>query len=175
MSEENNGEKKVDHSKDDFAAIWRTLSRIDCADHVERKTVKGVGLKYLSWTWAWSITMSIYPGATFGIREWDDKPWLCDEHAGYLVMTDVTINGNTRTMWLPVMDHGNNAMKNEPYSIKTRNGETRVGAIDMMAINKAIMRCLVKNLALFGLGINIYAGEDIPVGDKLEANADVDF
>jgi len=65
-------------------------------------------------------------------------------------------------MWLPVMDGANKAMKNAPYSYTTRYGEKTVEAASMFDINKTLMRCLVKNLAMFGMGIYIYAGEDLP-------------
>jgi len=153
-----------------FSDIWQTLSTIDCKGHTEKKDVgKGVKLTYLSWTWAWGITMKHYPCATYSIREWDGKPYLNDPVTGVMVMTEVNIGGNVRKMWLAVMDGANNAMKSEPYTVtvKGRDGrpfEKRVAGADMCAINKAIMRCLVKNLAMFGLGLNIYAGEDLPVG-----------
>ena len=70
-------------------------------------------------------------------------------------------------MWLPVMDGANKAMKRTPYKYQTKyNGEKTVEAATMMDINKTIMRCLVKNLAMFGLGLYIYAGEDLPETDK---------
>jgi hypothetical protein len=56
-------------------------------------------------------------------------------------------------------------MKSEPYTYKTSKGEQTVQAYTMMDVNKAVMRCLVKNLAMFGLGIAIYAGEDLPDDD----------
>ena len=65
-------------------------------------------------------------------------------------------------MWLPVMDNANKTMKLNPYTYKTKKGEKTVSAISMFDINKAVMRCLVKNLAMFGLGLYIYAGEDLP-------------
>jgi hypothetical protein len=60
------------------------------------------------------------------------------------------------------MDGANKAMKQESYSYKTKYGEKWVEAASMFDVNKTIMRCLVKNLAMFGLGLYIYAGEDLP-------------
>jgi hypothetical protein len=60
------------------------------------------------------------------------------------------------------MDNANKSMKLNAYTYQTRNGEKSVEAISMFDINKAVMRCLVKNLAMFGLGLYIYAGEDLP-------------
>ena len=160
-----------------FGDIWQTLSTIDCKGHTEKKDVgRGVQLTYLSWTWAWGITMRHYPSATYTVREWEGRPYLVDPTVGALVMTEVNIGGNVRTMWLAVMDGANNAMKSESYTyqVKGKDGrmyDRRVAAVDMCAINKAIMRCLVKNLAMFGLGLNIYAGEDLPVGAEAPGGA----
>jgi hypothetical protein len=74
-------------------------------------------------------------------------------------------------MWLPVMDGANKAMKRQPYTYKVWDRynnkwqEKQVAAATMFDINKTIMRCLVKNLAMFGLGLYIYAGEDLPESD----------
>ena len=65
-------------------------------------------------------------------------------------------------MWLPVMDGNNKAMKAEPYQVQTKYKTITVNAATMFDVNKAIMRCLTKNLAMFGLGLYIYAGEDLP-------------
>lgn len=151
-----------------FAEIWKTLSAVDCSKYTTTKTTGGAKLTYLSWAWAWTTLMKYYPTATFTIREWDGKPWL-HSAAGYLVETSVEIEGHERGMWLPVMDSTNNAMKDEPYTFKTKFGERSVAAVDMMAINKTIMRCLVKNLAMFGLGLYIYAGEDLPEGEESDS------
>ena len=83
------------------------------------------------------------------------------------MFTKVTINGITKEMWLPVMDSKNKAMKKEPYTYTTKYGEKTVESATMFEINKTIMRCLVKNLAMFGLGLYIYAGEDLPEADVL--------
>jgi len=71
-------------------------------------------------------------------------------------------------MQLPVMDNKNKAMKSMAYQYKTRNGMKDVEAATMFDINTAIMRCIVKNLAMHGLGLYIYAGEDIPSIDNTQ-------
>lgn len=145
------------------ASVWATLSAINCNEHVEKKkSGNGVELTYLSWSWAWGILKSKYPDASYSVREWDGKPYLHDEVLGYLVETSLTVDGVTQTMRLPVMDSANKAQKSHSYTYKTRQGERTVEAATMFDINTAIMRCLVKNMALFGLGIYIYAGEDLP-------------
>lgn len=65
-------------------------------------------------------------------------------------------------MWLPVMDGANTPLKFEPYEVTTRTGKRTVQGATMFDINKSLMRCLAKNLAMFGLGLYIYAGEDMP-------------
>ena len=84
------------------------------------------------------------------------------------MFTKVTIEGITHEMWLPVMDEKNKAMKDKSYTYKTKYGEKEVAPATMFDINKTIMRCLTKNLAMFGLGIYIYAGEDLPEDVKNE-------
>lgn len=76
--------------------------------------------------------------------------------------TEVTIEGETLEMWLPVMDGANKSMLKKPYTYKTKYGDKAVEAATSFDVNKTIMRCLVKNLAMFGLGLYIYAGEDLP-------------
>jgi hypothetical protein len=69
-------------------------------------------------------------------------------------------------MWLPVMDGANKSMKHEPYTYSTRYGDKSVEQASMFDINKTLMRCLVKNLAMFGLGHYIFAGEDLPESES---------
>ena len=143
---------------------------------VNARTEKKNGLTYLSWAWAWQEVLKICPDATYKIKKNEQGlPYFFDENTGYMVFTEVTIGGLTHEMWLPVMDHANKAMKSEEYTYQVKeyewvNGKKVFkGYIDktvepatMFDVNKAIMRCLVKNLAMFGLGLYIYAGEDLP-------------
>jgi len=138
-------------------SIFATLNAINVAEDKKEKQ----GLSYLSWAKAWELLQSEYPNASFEVERFDGKPYQYDENLGYMIHTSVTINNVTRKMWLPVMDAKNNAMKAQPYSFKTRSGETVVNAATMRDISDATMRCLVKNIALFGLGLNFYYGEDI--------------
>lgn len=139
---------------------FEKLSSINVNSRVEKKS----GLTYLSWAWAWSETKKAFPDASYQIKgdPTTQKPYFYDENLGYMVMTEVTIEGKTLEMWLPVMDGANKAMKAKPYSYTTRYGDKSVEAASMFDINKTLMRCLVKNLAMFGMGIYIYAGEDLP-------------
>lgn len=138
------------------------LADINVNEHIEEKATGATKLKYLSWAWAWDYFKRVCPDAKYEIRHWDNKPYLFDEKTGYMVETSVTVGEETHTMWLPVMDSANRAMKDEPYTVKTKYNEFTVPAATMFDINKTIMRCLVKNIAMFGLGLYIYAGEDLP-------------
>ena len=147
-------------------SVFATLNAINVNDHTEVKDNGQTKLTYLSWVWAWQQVKNIYPDANYEVRHWDGKPFLYEENLGYMVETSVTIKGEMMTMWLPVMDSKNKAMKAQPYSYKTKYGEKWVDAATMFDINTTIMRCLVKNLAMFGLGLYIYAGEDLPQEEK---------
>ena len=133
--------------------IFNKLFSLDVNEHIEKKN----GLSYLSWAWAWAEVKKLYPTANYTI-----EPYSFDENLGYMVFTSVTIAEQNYRMWLPVMDNNNYSMKNEPYEVTTKYGKKQVAAASMFDINKAYMRCLVKNLAMFGLGLYVYAGEDIP-------------
>lgn len=148
--------------------LFKKFVQLNVNDHTELKN----DLTYLSWAWAWQETLKICPTATYNIKHFADKDGVLrcyqfDPELGYMVFTEITINGLTREMWLPVMDGANKAMKNEPYTYIVGKGEKSykktVEKASMFDVNKTIMRCLVKNLAMFGLGIYIYAGEDLPI------------
>ena len=141
---------------------FETLNKINVNDKVEKKN----GLTYLSWAFGWSEVKKIYPDAFYIIKKFDGLPYVFDPKTGYMVFTEVTIEDHTHEMWLPVMDGANKAMKDEPYKYTTKYGEKTCDAADMFDINKTIMRCLVKNLAMFGLGLYIYAGEDLPEDEE---------
>ena len=145
---------------------FETLNKINVNDKVEKKN----GLTYLSWAFGWSEVKKIYPDAFYIIKKFDGLPYVFDPKTGYMVFTEVTIENHTHEMWLPVMDGANKAMKDEPYTYTTGFGqyekEKVCDAADMFDINKTIMRCLVKNLAMFGLGLYIYAGEDLPEDEE---------
>lgn len=118
-----------------------TLLHVNVNDHTEKKN----GLTYLSWAWAWAECLKADPGATWGVVSYGDKPCMYVGKTA-MVHTFVTINGLRRECMLPVMDHKNKAIQ-EP---------------DAFAINTAIMRCMTKAISMHGLGLYIYAGEDLP-------------
>jgi hypothetical protein len=138
-------------------SVFERLSSINVNEHVEKKS----NLTYLSWAWAWTATKTECPDATYKIGQTE-----YDEALGFMCHTSVTIEDETLEMWLPVMDGANKSMKKTAYSYSSRYGDKTVEAATTFDINKTIMRCLVKNLAMFGLGIYIYAGEDLPEGDS---------
>jgi len=144
-------------------SVFATLSAINLNDKVEKKK----DLTYLSWTYAWAEVQKHYPDANYEVMFFDGFPYIYDPSTGYMVFTKVTIEGQTRQMWLPVMDGANKAMKVSEYTYPTRYGDKTVEAATMFDINKTIMRCLVKNIAMFGLGIYIFAGEDLPEGETV--------
>ena len=139
---------------------------------VNHKTKSKNGLKYLSWAWAWAEFKKACPDANYKVIEFDGRPYLNDPELGYMVQTVVTVNGQSIPMHLPVLDGANNAVKSVRYSYKVKEWVNRKFTGDyidkfvepgtMFDINTAIMRCLTKNLAMFGLGLYIYAGEDLP-------------
>lgn len=152
-------EKKV-------AEKFNQLSSLNLNDKTESKN----GLTYISWANAWKAFKEVYPTATYRIIKdpQTNMPYFVDPLMGIMVFTEVSANGLTYEMWLPVMDGANKAMKTEPYTyqvwdkVNRQYVEKKVEAATSFDVNKALMRCLVKNLAMFGLAIYIYAGEDMP-------------
>ena len=152
--------------EDRAAEKFNQLTSLNLNDKTESKN----GLSYVSWANAWKAFKEIYPTATYKVVKdtRTDMPYFIDPVMGIMVFTEVTADGLTYSMWLPVMDSSNKAMKPEAYTYQVWNKQTRqyenrkVEGANMFDINKAIMRCLVKNLAMFGLALYIYAGEDIP-------------
>lgn len=167
--------------------VFETLNSINVNDRTEKKSTGSTELTYLSWPFAWAEVKKRYPAAVYEIVKFDGLPYVYDPKTGYMVYTIVTINGISHEMWLPVMDGANKAMKAEPYKYLVKDNafkwckkdtdgkyrdkygnehteytEKTCEAATMFDINKTIMRCLVKNLAMFGLGLYIYAGEDLP-------------
>lgn len=147
--------------------VFTELNSVNVNEHVEKKNTGKTSLSYLSWCWALQEVLKRYPDATWEVKMFDGKPYIYDDKTGYMVFTSVTINGTTREMWLPVMDGRNDSMLDHPVQhVKVDNwGKEKkwtTEAATMFDINKTIMRCLTKNLAAFGLGLYIYAGEDLP-------------
>lgn len=126
------------------ASVWATLSAINVNEHVEQKN----GLTYLSWAWAWQKVKENYPSAYYTIYERPDGCPYWTDGATCWVKTGVTIEGLEHIEYLPVMDN--------------RNHSIPLKSVTSMDMNKAIQRSLTKACARHGLGIYIYAGEDLP-------------
>ena len=129
-------------------SVFEVLSSIDCKEHLETKK-QGNGLTYLSWAWAWHICKEHYPDATYTIYEnAEGRPYFDDGRTAW-VKTGVTIEGLEHIEYLPILDQAAHASL--PLS--------RITSWDM---NKSIQRSLTKALARHGLGLYVYAGEDLP-------------
>lgn len=143
--------------------VFNTLNAINVNEHVEKKNTGKASLSYLSWSWAWAEVKKKYPNASYEIVKFENGlPYSYDPKTGYMCYTRVTIDNITHEMWLPVMDSHNEAMLDHDRTVKTKYSEYTVPACTMFDVNKTVMRCLTKNLAMFGLGLYIYAGEDLP-------------
>lgn len=122
------------------------LLTINVSDHTEKKN----GLTYLSWAWAWSEVLKIDPDAQWYASEYgpqgSEVPYMQLPDGSCMVRVTVTIKGKHKSCLLPVMNHRNQAIKGP----------------DAFAVNTAIMRCLTKAISMHGLGLYIYAGEDLP-------------
>jgi len=117
-------------------------------EHVEKKN----GLSYLSWAWAWAEALKADPKASYRIEMFNCKCYM-EINGTAMVFVTVTMFDKPMTCQLPVMDYRNKAILNP----------------DAFAVNTAIMRCMTKALALHGLGLYLYSGEDVPEeGDKSE-------
>jgi hypothetical protein len=135
-------------------SVFATLNAINVNEKTEVKN----GLTYLSWAWAWAEVKKLYPDATYTIYE-------CVNPMGYVcnyfsdgrtcwVKTGVTIGGLEHIEELPVMD--------------CKNKSSFLDSVTSFDVNKAIQRSLTKAVARHGLGLYIYAGEDLPEGAEEE-------
>ena len=128
-----------------------TLNNIDCSTKIEKKN----GLSYLSWAWAWGEIKKIHPKANYNIYETETGVnYWTDGRTGW-VKTGVTIEDIEHIEYLPIMDFKNK-------SIPLEN-------ITSFDVNKAIQRSLTKACARHGLGLYIYAGEDLPESEKTKS------
>ena len=132
-------------------SVFGTLAAVNCNEHIEKKNNGKVELSYLSWAWAWHYIKSRYPNAFYTIYERQDGvPYWTDGRTAW-VKTGVTIEGMEHIEYLPIMDY--------------RNVSIPLEKITSMDMNKAIQRSLTKAAARHGLGLYIYAGEDIPLSE----------
>lgn len=120
------------------------LNRVDCSKDVEKKN----GFSYLSWPFAIAELLKRHPEAAWKVYESADGWPYFKTDSGCYVKLGVTVNAIERIQWHPVLDHRN----------KT------VVTPDAFQVNTSIQRGLVKAIALHGLGLFLYAGEDLPEG-----------
>ena len=127
--------------------------------NVNEHTEKKMNLTYLSWAWAWAEALKADPNATYKIEMFGDKCYM-DINGTAMVFVTVTMFRKPVTCQLPVMDFRNKAIVDA----------------DAFAVNTAIMRCMTKALSLHGLGLYIYAGEDLPEGEgsDIDVNSMID-
>jgi len=129
-------------------SLFDRLSAVDCRDHIEKKGK----FSYLSWTWAWTTLKRHCPEARFQKHSFEvmgrEVPYMTDENGFAFVKVTVFTNDDTQTEVFPVLNHSNRPIQNP-------------NAFD---VNTALQRCLVKAIAMLGLGLYIYAGEDVPEG-----------
>lgn len=139
-------------------SVFGILNSINCNEHTEKKN----GLTYLSWAWAWAEIKKAFPDSFYTIYERENGiPYFTDGKTCW-VKTGVTINGLEHIEYLPIMDYRNNSIPLD-----------KVTSMDM---NKTIQRSLTKACARHGLGLYIYAGEDLPEEEqsaKVDALANV--
>lgn len=134
--------------------MFESMYLLDLTGKVE-KDYKG--LNYISWANAYKLAMEQDPQMTFEVLEDADGFPLFSKGDCHIVKTSVTMFGETKKMFLPVMDNKKNAVK----------------VPDSRDVTDSIMRCLVKNIALFGIGLSLYVGEDLtgikePINSKVE-------
>ena len=133
-------------------------------DHVEKKN----GLSYLSWAWAWAEALKADPQASFSVQMFGDKCYM-EINGTAMVWVTVTMFGKPMVCQLPVMDNFNRPITIEGVTTTNKYGKEVTTKLDSFNVNTAIMRCMTKALALHGLGMYLYSGEDLPEeGDKPE-------
>lgn len=150
-------------------SVFQTLSAIDVSGKTEKKS----NLTYLSWAWAWGELKKLYPDASYTIYENEIDDLLINGEQAFPIKRTVNYFTDGRTAWvkvgvtvdgqehiemLPVMDH--------------RNKSIALNALDSFAVNKTIQRALTKAIARHGLGLYIYAGEDLPETVKEEKQSE---
>lgn len=130
--------------------VFEALNSVNVNGHTEKKN----GLTYLSWAWAWGELLKKYPDSTYTIYENKDGWFYHTDGKTCWVKTGVTVEGKEYIEMLPVMDYKNRSIPAD--------------SVTSFDVNKAIQRSLTKAVARHGLGLYIYAGEDLPEGEEPE-------
>ena len=131
-------------------SVYEVLSKIDVSEKTEAKN----GLTYLSWAWAWHMAKINFPSANYIVYENKDGWNYHSDGRTAWVKTGVTIDGLEHIEYLPVMDF--------------RNKSIPLDQVTSFDVNKAIQRSLTKALAKLGLGLSVFAGEDLPMDSNTE-------
>ena len=140
------------------------LLKLNVNEHTEKKQ----NLTYLSWAWAWAEALKADPKATFKVEMFDGKCYM-EINGTAMVWVTVTMFGKPMVCQLPVMDNFNKPISIEGVTTTNKYGKEVTTKLDSFNVNTAIMRCMTKALALHGLGMYLYSGEDLPEeGDKPE-------
>lgn len=129
-------------------SIFETLNSVNVNGHTEKKN----GLTYLSWAFCWAEVKKAYPDATYKVYETPEGCIYWTDGKTCWVKTGVTINGLENIEYLPIMDFKNKSIP--------------VDSVTSMDVNKTIQRSLTKACARHGLGLYIYAGEDLPEAEQ---------
>ena len=138
-------------------SVFETLNEVNVNDKVEKKN----GLSYVSWAYAWGELKKRYPLATYTVYENKDGwNYFTDGRTGW-VKTGVTVEGLELIEYLPIMDYNNKSIPLE-----------KITSFD---VNKAIQRSLTKAIGRHGLGLYVYAGEDLPECDAEEIKISVEI
>lgn len=136
-----------------MADLTNTFGSVDTSQFIKQK----MGLSYLSWAKAWELVLDVVPDAHYDLITFNGNLYREVGNTA-MVFTSIELNGVRRYMWLPVMNQSNKCVP--------------IKDITALDVNKAWMRCLVKNLAMFKLGINLYNGDDLP-SDVKEARKEL--
>lgn len=123
--------------------VYKTLNAIDISEYLKDKN----GFKYLPWSAAWDIVLAHFPDATYSVVKSEEGCIYHTDGRTCWVETTVTINGITRNETLAVLNH-----RNQPIALDTTTS---------FNAGNSVKRCLVKNLALFGLGLSLWVGEEL--------------
>lgn len=151
-------------------AFFDAMYSADLSEEIEKKN----GLSYISWSTAWKTFKEFYPGATYRIiKDENNLPYFTSK-MGVFVNTEITADGLTYEMILPVLDGANRPQKEEAYQVsiwdnyKKTYVEKTVAACDSFSINRAVFRCLTKNMSMFGCALALYQGIDFPTDSNDE-------
>ena len=146
----------LDYRRGDGKSVFQTLEEVDITEHIKKKQ----SILYLPWSKAWMIVKQKYPHARFEIHKTEDGCLYWNDGRTAWVEVSMTIDGWTETEQLAVMDYKNQSIPLE-----------KLTSAD---VGKSIKRCLVKCLALFGLGLSLWTGEELSSAAKQKKEEDLD-